>query len=118
MAILGARYGVLFYMIIGYTKQIKDYFVEYLGDYPNEPHNIIRRLEADAAELQRGIDENNPAIVGHIARDSTYINFGRNWLCSSCPYESKCTTMRRDAGEFTEQIRRATSIKQNDNSHQ
>jgi hypothetical protein len=46
-------------MVVGYSKQIKDYFVEYLirWDYANERRDIIQRLEADAAELQRGIDE-------------------------------------------------------------
>jgi hypothetical protein len=81
-------------MIVGYSKQISDYFPEYLvlWDYPNEPRDILTKLEADAAELQRGTDEKNPAFVGHIAKDSAYINFGRNWLCSSCPNESRCTT--------------------------
>jgi hypothetical protein len=44
----------------------------------------LTRLEADAAELQRGIDEKNPALVGHIAKNRDYINtFGYNWMTIS-----------------------------------
>ena len=112
MAILGAQYGKLLYMILGYPN-VKEYFPEYLVtfQYADEKKEILQKLKVDAAELQHGIDSKNPALVGHIARDKTFITYGRNWLCNSCPYRNQCDTMRAEAGEFKEQVRQATSIK-------
>jgi hypothetical protein len=62
-------------------------------------------LEADAAELQYGIDCKNPALVGHIARDKMYLNNNNeNWLCVGCAYREPCVTMRREAGEFKNRV--------------
>jgi hypothetical protein len=70
-------------------------------------------LELEATELQKGIDSKNPALVKHAAKDRMFINnYGINWLCSSCLYEKQCREMRAEAGEFKEQVRIATSIKQ------
>lgn len=107
MTLLNAPYSKILYLILGYPN-VKEYFPEYLVtfSYKNEPRAILTKLEADAAELQRAIDQKDPSLVGHIGKHSDYIRFGRNWLCANCPYEKQCTQMRADAGEFSEQVRR------------
>jgi hypothetical protein len=91
MAILNAPYGKLLYMILGYPN-VKSYFPEYLITFrPNERQEILVKLERDAAELQRGIDEKDPSLVGHIAKNPEFINkWGYNWMCSGCPYKKQC----------------------------
>ena len=108
MAILGAPYGKLFYMILGYPK-VKDFFPEYsvFFDYRAEKEEILRELEEKAGELQKGIDLRDPSVVDHIAKDPVYMRYGRNWMCADCPYEQKCTEMRSDAGEFAVQTVKA-----------
>jgi hypothetical protein len=66
LAMLNADYGILLYVKVG--PNIKEHFVEHLvtWDYRNECRDILAKLEADAVELQRGIDEKNPAIISHI----------------------------------------------------
>ena len=87
---------------------MKDYFPEFLitFDYKNEPQEILGKLERDATEL-RSIDEKNPALVGHAAKDPSFMNYGENFLCSNCPYKEACDTMRRNSGEFKEQVEQA-----------
>jgi CRISPR/Cas system-associated exonuclease Cas4 (RecB family) len=110
MAILGTiepelgSYGKLIYMILGYprTSQIETFFPEYLitFDYTSQRREILEKLEADAIELQAGIDTKDPSKVGHIAKENIFLRFGQNWLCAECPFQERCTEMRRLAGEF------------------
>lgn len=112
MSLLGADYGKLLYILEGtLPKTITDPFIEYLitWNYANEPADIIKRLEAGAAELQKGIDQNNPDVVGYIFNNPEYIKFGNNWMCNRCEYRAPCDVMR--ASEFAERWL-ATSIKQ------
>jgi hypothetical protein len=64
VALLNAPYAVLLYILLGYTKEATDYFPEYILTV--SPHEIAK-LEADAAELQRSINEKDPSLVRHIA---------------------------------------------------
>lgn len=92
--------GILLYVRVGANP--KEHFIEHsvTFDYSSERMDILQRLEKDAAELQRGITEQNPSLVKHSARDPTYIYYGTNWLCNKCPYKNDCDAMRRQAGEF------------------
>jgi hypothetical protein len=71
LAITGSSYGKLLYMILGYPKAA-NYFPEYLvlWSYRAERAEILERLEKDAIELERGILERDPALVGHVATNS------------------------------------------------
>jgi len=56
MAITGAPYVKLFYTVLGY--RLEKFFYEYLvvWSYPNEPKEVLHKIERDAAELKHGID--------------------------------------------------------------
>lgn len=58
-----ANYGKLLYIRVGANP--KEHFIEHLVtfDYSSERTFILQRLETDAAELQRGITEQNLALV-------------------------------------------------------
>ena len=110
LAMLNANYGILPYVMVGANP--KEHFVKYLitFDYKNERNEILTRLEADAAELQRGSDAGRPELVKHAAKDPAFITYGKNWLCSSCEYKKECDEMRLEAGNFL--IRWRISIKE------
>jgi hypothetical protein len=78
-----AEYGIISYLILGYYPTVKDYFPEYIIKInQTERAQILKKLEADAIELKRGILEGNPAIVTHAATDKMYLNnYGYNFLC-------------------------------------
>ncbi len=97
VAMLGARYAVLLYIILGYTKEAgTNYFPEYiLKVSEDERRKILEKLERDATELQRGLDERDPSLVRHVAYDKEYMNrLGRNWVCENCDYSSLCSALR------------------------
>jgi hypothetical protein len=72
---------------------------------PGERQKILEKLEADAAELQYGIDSRNPGLVGHIAKDKMYHNSrNENWMCKDCLFKNRCLMMRHDSGEFKNRI--------------
>jgi hypothetical protein len=106
MAIKNTSYGKLLYVILGSTREVKDYFPEYLVTFePGEREKVLQDLEADAAELRYGIDSRNPGLVGHIAKDKMYFNSrNENRLCKDCPFRNRCIKYRRDSGEFKNRI--------------
>lgn len=121
MAVLNSPYGILQYVIL---NKYEDMFPSHLVTFKDERERqeILARLEADAAELQYGIETKNPAVVGHIATDWDYmIKFkdkngetrskGTNWLCKSCEFRTKCDTMRAESGEFKAKTLEAISKK-------
>ena len=109
MSVLGSPYGKLLYMLLGYSNKIENYFPEYLilFNYKRERDEILHEIETKAVELQNGIDHKDPSLVKHIAANQTFIRYGRNWLCSDCPYQKSCNDMRAKAGEFAAQARKA-----------
>jgi CRISPR/Cas system-associated exonuclease Cas4 (RecB family) len=122
MGILNAPYGILQYIIL--NKFEGGMFPSHLITFKDERERqeILARLEADAAELQYGIDTKDPSVVGHIATDWDYmIKFkdkngemrtnGVNWLCKSCEFKRECDTMRASAGEFKAKTDAATAEK-------
>jgi hypothetical protein len=92
LAILGYSKGVLMYMIIGSTHKVSDYFPTYhITMTEDERYNILERIEKNATELQNGINNRDPNLVGHVLGSSIYRNpNGDNWYCLSCPYKQKC----------------------------
>ncbi|MGB8936912.1 MAG: PD-(D/E)XK nuclease family protein [Candidatus Nitrosopolaris sp.] len=92
MAILNSSRGVLLYLIVGSTHKISEYFPEYhLTMTEDERHNMLKRIQKDATELQNGINNKDPNLVGHILGSSIYRNpDGKSWYCSSCPYKKAC----------------------------
>lgn len=97
LAMLGAPYSVLLYVILGYTKEAgTNYFPEYiLTCSTNERREILEKLELDATELQKGLDERDPSKVRHIAYEREYMNkVGQNWVCNNCDFFNLCSTMR------------------------
>jgi hypothetical protein len=92
LAILGYSKGILLYLIVGSTHKISDYFPEYhLTMTENERHNMLQRIQKDATELQKGLDNKDPDLVGHVLENFNYINRGgNNWYCESCPYKKMC----------------------------
>ena len=100
IAMTGAPYGKLFYIILG-QPDIKNPFQEYLISLTNEEREkILTDLENDALELQRGIDSKSPENVSHIAFDKSYKNkLGFNWLCAECVFYDRCLEMIAKDGE-------------------
>jgi hypothetical protein len=93
LSILGYSKGVLIYLIVGSTHKVSNYFPEYhITMTEDERHNMLERIQKDATELQYGIDNRDPNLVGHVLGSSIYRNpDGRSWYCSSCPYKKFCS---------------------------
>jgi hypothetical protein len=102
MSILNASYGVILYMLLGYSNKVTNYFPEHLVlfSYAREKQEILDKLERDAINLRYGLDHKDASQVKHSATDPTFINFGRNWLCASCDFKKQCDRMRAEAGEI------------------
>ena len=105
MSVLNSPYGILQYIILNkYEQMFPSHIITFKDE--REKNEILTRLEADAAELQYGIDSKDPSKVGHIATSWDYMikingkSTGRNWMCSGCDFRKECDEMRASAGEF------------------
>lgn len=91
MALVGASRGILLYIIMG-SSYLSDYFPEYHLTCSEEQRRfILRCIERDATELERGISSGQPNSVSHILDSPTYITKSKeNWFCNSCLYKKFC----------------------------
>lgn len=87
MSITDSDTGIILYQCLLHFDESP--FVEFEHKMTKEQRiQTLHKLFIDADLLKKGLEDNDPSIVRHIAYDKEY-----NWLCRSCPYNAECTAM-------------------------